>query len=135
MPVCCMGYVMVDPWRPKKVGKSPAGAGRDFPFFRVDARRRRKEGEKGREKTEERKKEKWAQAGKKNRRASKVPPSRAPGGVDALAYKVNTVCFWATIAPRPRRDHLLHTFRDVLPIDIEVLELLSDFALVPRPTE
>ncbi len=69
-------------------------------------------------------------------------------GVDA--YKVNTVntgltpltlkkfqlvCFWATIAPRPRRDHLLHTFRDVLPIDMEVLELLSDFALVPRPTE
>ena len=57
------------------------------------------------------------------------------------AYKVNTVnteqlvCFWATIAPRPRRDHLLHTFRDVLPIDMEVLELLSDFALVPRPTE
>ena len=45
------------------------------------------------------------------------------------------VCFWATIAPRPRRDHLLHTFRDVLPIDMEVLELLSDFALVPRPTE
>ena len=57
------------------------------------------------------------------------------------AYKVNTVNteqlvrFWATIAPRPRRDHLLHTFRDVLPIDMEVLELLSDFALVPRPTE
>ena len=53
--------------------------------------------------------------------------------------KFQLVCFWATIAPRPRRDHLLHTFRDVLPIDMEVLELLSDFALVPqlvpRPTE
>jgi hypothetical protein len=67
-------------------------------------------------------------------------PAGAPGWTHIrltplTLKKFQLVCFWATITPRPRRDHLLHTFRDVSPIDMEVLELLSDFALVPRPTE
>ena len=52
-----------------------------------------------------------------------------------LTLKVSVCVLWGPNRPAPGRDHLLYTFHDVLPKDREVLELLTDVALVPRPTE